>query len=125
MLIVIGIIAVIVAFSATSYSTAQKKARDAKRKTDLKSAQNCLEQYYSYNNNYKYPIVANGTLSSSLNCGTTTLSNVQDPLNATINGVSYLYTVTDSDANGTKYTIRACLEAVGTGSSIFTVSNQQ
>ncbi len=47
MLIVLGIIAVILSVLTVSYSTAQKKTRDAKRKSDLKTMQNTLEQYYS------------------------------------------------------------------------------
>jgi len=55
MLVVIGIIGILVAMGAVSYSTAQKKARDAKRKQDLKAIQNAFEQYYSICN-YKYPV---------------------------------------------------------------------
>jgi prepilin-type N-terminal cleavage/methylation domain-containing protein len=47
MLVVVGIIAILVGLGISSYSTAQKKARDAKRKSDLKAIQNALEQYYS------------------------------------------------------------------------------
>ncbi|MCX7956063.1 MAG: prepilin-type N-terminal cleavage/methylation domain-containing protein [Patescibacteria group bacterium] len=54
MLVVIGIIGVIVSIGFVSYSTAQKKSRDAKRKNDLKSIQNAFEQYYSICD-YKYP----------------------------------------------------------------------
>lgn len=46
-LVVIGIIAILVAMGFASYSTAQKKARDARRKGDLKAIQNSMEQYYS------------------------------------------------------------------------------
>jgi len=54
MLVVIGLIGVLVGLGSVSYSTAQKKARDAKRKSDLKSIQNAFEQYYSICG-YKYP----------------------------------------------------------------------
>lgn len=54
MLVVIGIIAILVSISFASYSTAQKKSRDARRKNDLKAIQNAFEQYYSICN-YKYP----------------------------------------------------------------------
>lgn len=63
MLVVIGIIAILVSLGASSYSTAQKKARDAKRKGDLKVIQNAMEQYYSICN-YQYP----GSLGSSIYC---------------------------------------------------------
>lgn len=54
MLIVLGIIAVILSVLTVSFSTAQKKSRDAKRKSDLKSLQGALEQYYS-TCGYLYP----------------------------------------------------------------------
>lgn len=54
MLIVLGIIAVILSVLTISYSTAQKKTRDAKRKGDIKAVQNALEQFYS-SCNYTYP----------------------------------------------------------------------
>lgn len=47
MLVVVGIIAILVGLGSVSYSTAQKKSRDARRKADLKAIQNGLEQYYS------------------------------------------------------------------------------
>ncbi|MDH7476139.1 MAG: type II secretion system protein [Microgenomates group bacterium] len=57
-LVVIGIISIILALGTTSYSTAQKKARDAKRKSDLKSIQNALEEYYSVcGYSYPYPAI--------------------------------------------------------------------
>lgn len=54
MLIVLGIIAVILSVLTISFSTTQKKTRDARRKSDLKSMQNALEQYYS-TCGYVYP----------------------------------------------------------------------
>jgi len=53
-LVVIGIIAILVTMGISSYTTAQRKARDAKRRSDLQSIGNALEQYYSICN-YKYP----------------------------------------------------------------------
>ena len=57
MLVVIGIIGILLGIGAASYSTAQKKARDAKRKQDLKALQSALEQYYSICG-YRYPTPA-------------------------------------------------------------------
>jgi len=54
MLVVIGIISILVSLGFTSYSTAQKKARDAKRKNDLSSIRSAFEQYYSVCD-FKYP----------------------------------------------------------------------
>lgn len=47
MLVVIGIIAILITLGIASYSTVQKKSRDARRKGDLKTIQNALESYYS------------------------------------------------------------------------------
>jgi prepilin-type N-terminal cleavage/methylation domain-containing protein len=47
MLIVLGIIATILGVLSVSFSTTQKKSRDAKRKSDLKALQSGLEQYYA------------------------------------------------------------------------------
>ena len=47
LLIVIAIIGILVAMGTVSYSTAQKKARDAQRQADLKAIQNAFEQYYA------------------------------------------------------------------------------
>jgi len=54
LLVVIGIISLLVGLGSVSYSTAQKKARDAKRKSDLQAIQSSLEQYYSICG-YQYP----------------------------------------------------------------------
>jgi len=54
LLIVIAIIGILVAMGTVSYSTAQKKARDAQRRADLKAIQNAFEQYYAQNNG-SYP----------------------------------------------------------------------
>ncbi|NMB83759.1 type II secretion system protein [Candidatus Roizmanbacteria bacterium] len=65
MLVVIGIIAVLVGIGSVSYSTSQKKSRDAKRKSDLKVIQNSMEQYYSVCG-YKYPTsIGSGIVCSS------------------------------------------------------------
>ncbi len=47
LLVVISIISILVALGAASYSTAQKKGRDAKRKGDLRAVSAAMEQYYS------------------------------------------------------------------------------
>lgn len=67
-LVVIGIIAILVSLGAVSYSTAQKKSRDAKRKSDLKAIQNALEQYYSICG-YVYPTPDTGNkVPTSIGC---------------------------------------------------------
>jgi prepilin-type N-terminal cleavage/methylation domain-containing protein len=46
-LVVISIIGILVALSATAFSVAQKKSRDARRQGDLKQMQTAFEQYYA------------------------------------------------------------------------------
>lgn len=65
MLVVIGLIAMLAAVGSISYSTAQKKARDARRQTDVRAIQNAMEQYYSVCG-YQYPT----TLGTNITCTT-------------------------------------------------------
>jgi len=93
MLVVIGIIAVLIGFGAVSYSTAQKKARDAKRKTDLKAIQSALEQYYStcQDSRFSYP----GSIAGGITCTTpaiTFLSSADMPKDPKSNS-SYTYSL--------------------------------
>lgn len=46
-LVVISIIGILLALGTAAFSTAQKKGRDARRKSDIKAMQNGFEQYYS------------------------------------------------------------------------------
>lgn len=54
LLVVIGIIGVMMALATVAYSTAQIGGRNARRKQDIVSIQNALEQYYS-ENTFQYP----------------------------------------------------------------------
>src|SRR3989344_7099926 len=47
LLVVISIVTILITLAMTSFATAGKKARDAKRKSDIKEIQTALEQYYS------------------------------------------------------------------------------
>lgn len=55
LLISISIIGILTALAIVSFSSAQKKARDARRVQDLKAVQTAAEQYYSISNSYIYP----------------------------------------------------------------------
>jgi len=55
LLVVIGIIAVLVSLATVAYSGAQRKSRDSRRQSDMRSVQGALEVYYS-ENTYVYPI---------------------------------------------------------------------
>jgi type IV pilus assembly protein PilE len=113
MLVVIGIIAVLVGMGMASYSTAQKKARDAKRQGDLKAAQQIMEQCYSVNS-FVYPTISGtGTITATCPDPNTSITfTLTDPLNTG----TYIYTYTQN------YTITADLE---TSTTNFSVSNQQ
>jgi len=84
LLVVIGLITILMSFGAASYSTAQQKARDSKRKSDLRTLQNALEQYYSVCS-YKYPAFADGAAITGVTAcaaggGKVILSNLADPM---------------------------------------------
>jgi prepilin-type N-terminal cleavage/methylation domain-containing protein len=54
LLVSISIIAILTALATVSYSSAQKKARDARRMEDMANIQKAAEMYYSQNK-YSYP----------------------------------------------------------------------
>jgi prepilin-type N-terminal cleavage/methylation domain-containing protein len=58
LLITISIIGILTAVAVISFSSAQKKGRDARRMQDMKSIQTAAEQYYSQNSSV-YPTAAN------------------------------------------------------------------
>jgi len=115
MLVVIGIISVLVSIGFVSYSTAQKKARDAKRQSDLKSFQTALEQCYSVNG-YTYPSI-NGDRTSTIvfACpGDGSSATITDP-------TTKIYTVTQ-DTDDNTYEVSLELELSETP---ITISQQQ
>lgn len=52
LLVVISIIGILIATATVSYSKAQQKGRDARRKMDLKAIQQALDQYLGANGRY-------------------------------------------------------------------------
>jgi general secretion pathway protein G len=52
LLVVISIIGILLAIGTVAYSSAQKKGRDARRKSDVKAMQKAMEQYYAENTGY-------------------------------------------------------------------------
>lgn len=117
MLVVIGIIAILVSLGFASYSTVQKKARDAKRQGDLKAAQQIMEQCYSVNS-FAYPLVTGtGTKTITATCpapNATITFSITDPLGTG----TYIYTVTSTTSD---YNISVDLE---TGTTFFVKSQQ-
>lgn len=108
MLVVISIIGVLVAVMSTSFSGAQKRARDSKRVQDLNNVQKAAEQYFALTQGYPLTWTAN-TNWSVTNVGVTVLDSFpQDPKNVT----PYVYTPTSVSASG--YCLCVQMEA-GTG----------
>lgn len=54
LLVVIGIIAMLLGLLSVSYTAAQRRGRDSRRRSDVKAMQEALEQYY-VENTYVYP----------------------------------------------------------------------
>ena len=120
MLIVIGIIAVIITITAVSYSTAQKKSRDSRRKTDLKQVQSAMEQYYSICG-YQYPLSTTGTDGGAVpTIGCANPATILMPTAAADPKTNVSYTM--STSNTSAYRICTTLESDATS---FCISNQQ
>ncbi len=114
LLVVISIIGLLVAMAVASYSTAQKKGRDARRKEDAKAIKNSMEQCYSVNNG-SYNTYSAGNFTSNITCGgSTVMNNVKDPKSNS--GTSYYYQVISSTT--TNYNICADLEEVGSWTGV-------
>jgi len=109
LLIVILIVSILAGVGVASYSTTQKRARDAKRKEDIKAIQVALEQYYLAAN--QYPSSCYTYIIGSLQYnGETFMSNFPvDPKNSN-------YT-NQGTCNATTYTYKAHLEVPGSGNA--------
>jgi len=117
LLVVISIIAILMAVATVSYTNAQQKSRDNKRKSDLKGVQQALELYFQQYG--MYPEKDNAGLvkcsggatgkswGSAFTCDTTTYMNPlpKDPISTT--STPYYY---DSTAPYSTYTISTVIE---------------
>lgn len=121
LLVVIAVIAIIATVGLVSYSGTQKKARDARRQSDLRTISNALEQYYSICGNV-YPTPPGGVATAMYTAVTCPSPNQ-----------SILPSV-PRDPNGTAYTCTGCsATSFSVGSSSWeaqvspfpTFSNQQ
>lgn len=114
LLIVIAIIGILTSMGLYSWGSAQQKARDNRRKNDLKSIQQALENYYQNYGNYPGTATWNGQLSGSdatvLNLlqGPYVSKIPQDPVYPNTNQ-DYFYCVV-SDSAQKKYNLYSILE---------------
>lgn len=105
MLVAATIMAVLTAIGIVSFSIANQKARDAKRKADLEQARSALEIYRSDNTGYPVDAVTGnlGTIGSGSLATYMTSSTLVDPKDT----APFQYTYT---SDGVTYSICAYLE---------------
>lgn len=120
LLVVIAVIGLLATIVSVSVNNARKKARDTKRKADLRNIQLALEMYYDANN--QYPVVAGWVYSCNSSWDTLQsalspyLSNLpKDPINTSCAGpwnvgyYTYSYGTATASYPG-KYDLVAALE---------------
>lgn len=103
LVVVIGIIALLISIATVSYSAAQKRTRDTRRKADLNAMKDALEQYYSATS-FVYPT------------GDCTLAKTYLKSGWPVDPGTYTYTGT-SDCVAASYCICAQLETAGGGNA--------
>lgn len=90
-LIVIAIIGILVSIGLASYSTAQSKSRDARRRGDLKAIQNAFEQYYADSTNASYPTTCSSIDAAYLPAGIPTDPQGSAYTNPTCSATAYCF----------------------------------
>ena len=124
LLVVISIIAILVTIGLSSFATAQKKGRDARRKGDLTSLSNALEQYYSVCG-FLYPTPA-GNFYGPVICTTPGVSiaimptGVSDP-----RGLTSYYCPAPATSNCTSTAYTACGVLESETPNTFCIMNTQ
>lgn len=121
LLVVISVIAILVTLGFSSFSTAQKKGRDTKRKSDIKEIQGALEQYYSVCG-YQYPTPNAANFYSSIICTSPSLA-VMPTVPTDPRATPPYACPTITNCTGTGFRICATLE--GETPSSFCLNNQQ
>lgn len=110
LLVVISIIGILAALALTSYSGAQKQARDTERKSDLNQYRNALENRASaYNGTYPVYTGSGGTNIAN-KCGDWFTGYMSSCPTDPDSSRSYRY---QSDAGGTKYILWSNIETAG------------
>ncbi len=130
MLVVISLIGILAALALISFSSAQKQARDANRKSDLRQYQNALEAYANLANGL-FPsrtssVSAFSTLCSDLNLRLEPdISCSQDSKNTADSSFDYRYISNGSNgtATATNYVLWAKLENVSATEYFIICSN--
>lgn len=110
LLVVIAIIGILISLGVASFSNAQRKARDSRRREDIKSMQNGLEQFYA-NNNGSYPVGV--TVSAIVDAAGTTYFPAGAPVDPK-NVSPYTYS---AGSAASAYCICARLETSGSGNA--------
>lgn len=132
LLVSISIIGILIAIASVSFSAAQKKARDARRKEDLLNVQKAAEQYYSLNN-YNYPTSYGVGQSWAVNGQTMLESFPTDPKNVApyqyngnvgTSGYCFCAALENNTGNCGNSSCTAFTNIGGTG-AYFCVKNQQ
>lgn len=124
-LVVLGIISILIAMGAISYSSIQKKARDAERKTDVKAIQQAFEEYYSVCG-FSYPTPTGLSTVTSIICTSPSVMIMPTIPKEPLTNSSYVLT-----GDGKTYTI--CVPTIAPSSSpletkdvtSYCLSNQQ
>lgn len=117
LLVVIGIVAVLAALATFNFNTARVRARDAQRKSDLRTLRDAIELYKT-DHNYNLPVYVAGesyptadkfsTLINTLETGSFLKGTVSDPKESmkSESWQEYTYVLTGADT----YKLEACLE---------------
>lgn len=110
LLVVISIISILSTIGVVTFQTAQKSARDAQRKNDLKVIQYALVEWKQDNPTGLYASIDGSSnnfvgLVTYLNTNAYLTKTVKDPRDR----APYIYSYTPDDTNDT-FTLQACLE---------------
>jgi prepilin-type N-terminal cleavage/methylation domain-containing protein len=108
LLVVISIMSILMALAAVSYTTAQQRGRDARRRSDMANIQKGFEQYFAQNNTYD-SVAGCTTIGASATHFPAGLPS--DPRNIS----PHVYTF---QCSSTAYCVCARLESTNAGNSI-------